>query len=51
MPFKSCDQEMAMKIHAPEVWKQWVQEYGHAKGWDEYKKRKAKKAARTRNKK
>ncbi len=48
MPFKNVRQEMAMKINAPHVWREWVEKYGHAPGWKEYERRAARKAAMVR---
>jgi len=36
MPFKSPEQEMAIKMKDPALWKKWVNKYGHATGWFAY---------------
>lgn len=33
MPFKTAEQEIAMQINAPKVWKRWVKKYGHHPGY------------------
>ena len=38
MPFKNPAQEAAMWANAPDVARKWVHEYGHAPGYDEYRK-------------
>jgi len=48
MPFKSLKQEMAMRMNAPEVWREWVRKYGHAPGYKQAVKKIARKAARSR---
>jgi hypothetical protein len=50
MPFVNAKQEMAMKINAPKVWKEWVKKYGHAPGFKSLESTAAKKAAKTRKK-
>ena len=50
MPFKSAEQEMAMKINAPAVWKEWVKKYGHHPGFKTLEHNAAKKAANTKKK-
>ena len=42
VPFKSVEQEIAMFANpeSRDVAEQWVKEYGHASGWDEYHKKK-----------
>ena len=46
MPFKSVKQEQWMQINKPTMWKKWVAESGHARGYKtaihKKKKRKSK---------
>jgi len=51
MPFASAKQEYYMMINETSTWKRWVKKYGHASGWEKYKKSRAKKAAKTRKRK
>jgi len=50
MPFASIDQEYFLMINHPDIWKKWVSEHGHAKGWNKRKRRKSKSPITRRNK-
>ena len=53
-PFASADQEIYMQIHLPELWKSWVQKYGHHKEYkDKLRQNKRRKAkfSKTKNSK
>ena len=42
MPFQTAKQEIAMMINTPDVWRQWVKQYGHHPGFKTALKRKKK---------
>jgi len=50
MPFKTVEQELAMRRNAPDVWRTWVMKYGHHPGYEKRIKEIAKRAAATRKK-
>jgi len=39
MPFVSPKQELWMRVNKPQIWARWVAEYGHAKGYFNYLKK------------
>jgi len=46
MPFESVKQELWMKINKPELWKRWVERYGHHPGLKKYMEQKKQSKAR-----
>jgi hypothetical protein len=47
MPFVSASQEAYMFAYHPNIAREWVHRYGHAKNWSEYQKKHKKNKRKT----